>query len=88
MNSALPKLLNSGSLEKLDDSHKSAFFELTNHDIKRLDGVLKSWKFKRIPVSGDGNCLFYAVAHTSRKTGFLISGQSKRACKTSETSDC
>jgi hypothetical protein len=27
----------------------------------RLDHVLSSWNFKRIPVSGDGNCLFYAA---------------------------
>ena len=28
------------SKEKLDDSHKSAFFELTNHDIKDWMGYL------------------------------------------------
>lgn len=66
MNSALSKLLNSDGLETLDDT--SAFSDSTNHDVidmhaKRLDTVLKSWNFKRIAVSGDGNCLFYAVAH-------------------------
>ena len=29
---------------------------------ERLQNVLTSWNFKRLPVSGDGNCLFYAAA--------------------------
>ena len=29
-----------------------------------MENVLKSWNFKRLPVSGDGNCLFYAVAYS------------------------
>ena len=43
-------------------------FESTNREQTanihaiRLDRVLSSWNFKRIPVSGDGNCLFYAVS--------------------------
>lgn len=73
MNSALPKLFNCGELEALtSDSYRSnaiSLSESTNHDVldlnaSRLDGVLKSWNFKHIPVSGDGNCLFYAVAHS------------------------
>ena len=65
MNSALSKLLNCDGLEAPDNI---ALSESTNRDVmdihaKRLDGVLKSWNFKRIPVTGDGNCLFYAVAH-------------------------
>ena len=65
MNSALPKLFNSGGLETLSNetytSNTVPLSESTNHHVldlhtSRLDGVLKSWNFKRIPVSGDGNC--------------------------------
>ena len=31
----------------------------------RLDGMLKAWNFKHVPVSGDGN--FYAVGHLLHK---------------------
>lgn len=69
MNSALPKLFNCGYLEIPEGGSESdrSLSESTNrltvniHAI-RLDHVLSSWNFKRIPVSGDGNCLFYAVS--------------------------
>ena len=69
MNSALPKLFNCGYLEIPEGGSESdkSLSESTNrltvniHTI-RLDNILSSWNFKRIPVSGDGNCLFYAVS--------------------------
>ena len=80
MNSALPKLLNSGSLETFtSDTHGpnatvTAFSEATNRAVPdihavRLDRVIKSWNFKRVPMSGDGNCLFYAVAYSLLRNG-------------------
>ena len=33
-------------------------------NVRRLENVLKSWNFKRLPENGDGNCLFYAVAYS------------------------
>ena len=70
MYSALPKLFNCGYLERpaCQNELNETLSESTNieHPINiyvvRLDRVLSSWNFKRIPVSGDGNCLFYAVS--------------------------
>ena len=66
MKSSLPKLFNCGNLEA--DQFRSNLSDATNRIVvdeysERLDVVLKAWNFKRIPVAGDGNCLFYAVAH-------------------------
>ena len=73
MNSALPKLFNCGSLETLVQdtgneldrvlSESTNQEEIVNTHSSRLDRVLTSWNFKRVPVSGDGNCLFYAVSY-------------------------
>ena len=78
MSSALPKLFNSGGSETLMNEPYQAnaaipLSESTNLDVfdvhsNRLDGVLKSWNFKRVPVADDGNCLFYAVAHSLPQT--------------------
>ena len=70
MNSALPKLFNCGNLEIPEGGSEPDRipFESTNREQTanihaiRLDQILSSWNFKRIPVSGDGNCLFYAVS--------------------------
>ena len=63
MNSALPKLFNCGSLETLVGGNDldRILSDSTNQEVTvnthslRLDGVLTSWNFKRVPVSGDGN---------------------------------
>ena len=70
MKTALPKLFNCGYLERPDCENETnaTLSESTNvaHPINihviRLDRVLSSWNFKRISVSGDGNCLFYSVS--------------------------
>ena len=70
MNSALPKLFNCGYIEIPDSGNEpdrilseSTDKEQTiNVHANRLDHVLASWNFKRIPVLGDGNCLFYAIS--------------------------
>ncbi len=30
--------------------------------LQQLESVLRSWNFRRVPVTGDGNCLFTAIA--------------------------
>ena len=74
MNSAVSKLSNSdpftenisqadsvlSPIENLEQSHTTNM----NPSMHRLENVLKSWNFKRLPVNGDGNCLFYAVAYS------------------------
>lgn len=73
MNSALSQLFNCDCLGTPDDGNK-ILSESTNQKefrihLNRLDHVLKSWNFKRIPVSGDGNCLFYALSYALLKKG-------------------
>lgn len=84
MNSALTKLFNCGHLETPDDGNEldRILSESTNQErivdinLNRLDRVLESWNFKRIPVSGDGNCLFYALSH-----GLLQKNDSIVSCR-------
>ena len=66
------KLFNCGYLESLRSdccnepngtlSESTNIEHSINSHVVRLDHVLSSWNFRRIPVSGDGNCLFYAVS--------------------------
>ena len=39
--------------------------EISTH-YQRVDEVLKSWNQSRVPVSPDGNCLFYSVLYNAR----------------------
>lgn len=50
-------------LSSIENVQKSRASELDSN-LHRLENVLKSWSFKRLPVTGDGNCLFYAVAYS------------------------
>ena len=68
MNSAVSKLSNSdpftenitqadsvlSPIENLEQSHTPNM----NPSMRRLENVLKSWNFKRLPVNGDGNYMF------------------------------
>ena len=49
------------NLNPCDFSTTAHTFDASVHE-QRLQNVLGSWNFKRIPVTGDGNCLFYAIA--------------------------
>ena len=74
MNSALTQLFNCGCLETPDGGSKVLLEsanqkEFASVHLDRLDLVLESWNFKRIPVSGDGNCLFYALSYGLVKKG-------------------
>ena len=49
-------------LSSIENVQKSRASELDSN-LHKLENVLKSGNFKRLPVTGDGNCLFYAVAY-------------------------
>lgn len=49
--------------EKVPEIIPSSFTEEGPEDIQRLDAFLKSRRQRRVPMLGDGNCLFRGAAH-------------------------
>ena len=63
----------------------SIHYDLAEHH-KRLDNTLAAWNMKRVPVDGDGDCIFHSIAHGLQQLATADNAQALTILRTASSS--